>query len=158
MQRALHSLLFLLLSISGIGQQILILEKGTPKNRQRYFQGSQIHVTSTKGEFQGQIIKIDSSHFLVGETKILLSEVKGLRFERRVVSILSNVALLAGAGYVTLDITNAALNKIEPVIDQSVAVTGGVLVAFGLVLWPFRFYEIPINEKNKLFILNTSLN
>lgn len=158
MRRGLLFGLFLFFITSSFAQNVLIFEKGSPKHRTRFFKGSTFTYISVHSSIvqTGIVTAIDSAGFYLNETRVPLTDVKGYVKSRRGVAIISTLLLAAGGGYILLDAANATFNNIDPIFDESVVLSGLAVSAAGVALLPFKRRVFPINERNKLFILDTS--
>jgi hypothetical protein len=84
----------------------------------------------------------------LGEVKI--SHIASIYRDNWLIDILGNLSLIGGVAYFGLDSFNRMINQEYPVCQTETMLISGGMVAFGLVLIPFRYRKITIAEKWRL--------
>lgn len=136
-EKILHCIfisMFLILSYYTNAQtSYFIVERpGTVKNL-KYVEGNQITLMfDMDGKMvisKGRITAIKDSAIVINTlTKIPLNTIREVYKERKIMSMISGVGLMAGAGYFAIDGVNGLLTKRAPVIPvRTLFITGGLL-------------------------------
>ena len=147
--------MILLVSYSVDSQNILLLERSARYKNFKFYEGNQIHVKiktdSSDLHVRGIINAIYDSSIIVNYNNIILiKDIKMVYRPRFWAKLLSYSALVAGAGYLALDVFNRAINHQNPVFDQQTVITSGIIIGAGLILIPFRECWYKIGEKWEL--------
>jgi hypothetical protein len=139
----------------ALGQNILLLEKiGTPK-KFTYQIGDFINV-KTKVQhlrLKNELWSIEDSSVMIGTNyTVRFDDIKSVRRDLYFPKLLSRIMLIAGAGYITLDIVNSLLTG-QQVYNPTALIIGGSLIGVGLVMIPLSHHNINIGFKWKIKVL-----
>jgi len=149
----------LLFCQSASAQKMLMLSK-LGNTRHRYFTFDDyidLKVRPSGVKVKGLIAHIGDSSMTIGKKYDLqYTDIMAIRQRVFWPSILSKVAMIAGAGYLTIDVVNHLINN-EQVFEPSTLYISGSLIAFGLVLIPLSHRYIPIGVRWKLTVMDQPL-
>lgn len=149
----------LFLSQDSYSQYILMLSK-LGKADHRYFSFDdymQLKIHPQGNKVSGAIIHIGDSSMAIGKNyNIAYKDIAAIRQDVFWPGLVSKISLIAGAGYLALDVVNNLINN-EQVFDPSTLYISGSLIAFGLVLIPLSHRYIPIGVRWKLTVMEQPL-
>jgi hypothetical protein len=143
----------------SFSQYILMLSK-LGKTEHKYFSFDdymQLKIHPNGKKVSGAIIHIGDSSMAIGKNyNIPYKDIAAIRQDVFWPGLVSKIALIAGAGYLTLDVVNNLITN-EQVFEPSTLYISGSLVAFGLILIPLSHRYIPIGVRWKLTVMEQPL-
>ncbi|MCX6271366.1 MAG: hypothetical protein NTU44_09145 [Bacteroidetes bacterium] len=138
-------------------QQILVLEKtGTFKNY-KYNKNDYISlkVRGNPKPVKGEINRISDSSIVVDYlNNIKLNEIEKIYRGRWVLTWLPRLGMIAGIGYISIDVLNNILNNIGPVFQPDVMKAGGILIGGALLLSCIGDKRYDLKRDWRLRVLN----
>lgn len=137
--------LSLITASSVIAQRnVLVLENLAKAKSFKYFEGDKIEIQTTDSvTVKGMITAIkDTSIVLDFYSEISLHKIKTVYRTRMLISIVSKVLMIGGAGLVILEAVNGAINANS--LNENVLYTGVGMTAAGALMIPFQKAKYPI--------------
>jgi hypothetical protein len=146
----------LLICQVSFSQKMLMLSKLGNTNH-RYFSFDdhidlKTHPSNLK--VRGLIAYIGDTSMILGKSfNVPYKDIAAIRQDVYWPGIVSKISLIAGAGYLALDVVNNLINN-EQVFDPSTLYISGALIGFGLVLIPLSHRYVPIGVRWKLTVMD----
>jgi hypothetical protein len=134
-------------------QKILIVENIHTQKNFKYYQGSKVmlQLSGKKGRIADNIYEMtDSSVIFEGLGELKLSSVAFIYRENWLIQVLRGLSFLGGTAYFGVDSFNRMINHEYPVVQSETLWISGSMVAFSVVLTPFRYRKINISGNWKL--------
>jgi len=154
----------------GSGQKYLVLDS-SPRlgkfRRYRFFAGDELkfRINNEKTRFKSSIVSISDTSFTIANAgtgkmdlrKFMLKDVKRIKISKRIpfVTEASYYFPIAGLLYIGADFVNKGVDDKRFTTDGSAFIVGGALMAAGFVCYKLSFASVPINDRNKLKVLET---
>jgi len=138
-----------------IGQNILLLEKIGTTKKFSYQVGDYINI-KTKAKhlrLKNFLWSVEDSSIMIGTNyTVRFNDIKSVKRDIYFPKLLSKITLVAGAGYIILDVVNNLING-QQVFNPTTLIIGGSLVGVGLVMIPLSQHNINIGFKWKLKVI-----
>ncbi|MCX6245505.1 MAG: hypothetical protein NTU98_12495 [Bacteroidetes bacterium] len=153
-------LAFLAASLAGYAQQkTLVVEKIGTSRRYAYRSGDDIKIQTRKDHriLKNYLWISSDTAIIVGvRTMVPLSDIGAVYHPTYLPKLMTNLLLIAGAGYIILDSFNNLINH-ELVIEQNTLIIGGSLIAAGVLLIPFHQKKCRIGVHWKVKVLDINI-
>lgn len=158
--RVFSLLVLLLISEEMMAQKFLAVDSRTSIKRWKYSEGDLIMLKlNDQSKIGGQISLLKDSSFMIGKKEIRLSDIKSihLRGHRYGLGIITNVCLIAGAGYFSLDTFNRLINSDDPLVYEGTIVTSGMLFSVAIISDLLNRKRIRIKDSKQIKVLDISV-
>jgi len=155
MIRFLIFIFVIILCHGGFGQNVLMVEKIGTSKKLTYLVGDYINIKTkaNKLRLKNFLWSIEDSSIMIGSNHtVCFNDIYSVRKEIYFPKLLSKITLIAGAGYITLDIINNLING-QQVFNPTSLIIGGSLIGVGLVMIPLSQRNIHIGFKWKLKVI-----
>jgi len=139
----------------GFGQNVLMVEKIGTAKRFSYLVGDYINIKTKakKLHLRNFLWSIEDSSIMIGTNyTVPFEDIKSVRKEIYFPKLLSKITLIAGVGFITLDVINNLING-QQVFNPTTLIIGGSLVGVGLVMIPLSQRNMNIGFKWKLKVI-----
>jgi hypothetical protein len=157
MKKILLLVSLVLISFTALFAQsrnVMVLENLAKGKNFKYFEGDKIEVETTDSvTVKGMITAIKDSTFVLDfYSEISIHKIKTVYRTRALISILSKVMMIGGAGLVILEAVNGAISSSS--MNENLLYTGVGITAAGALMIPFQKAKYPIGPgQSKLKIL-----
>jgi hypothetical protein len=140
-------------------QNVLLLERPGTTKYFMYKVGKPITVTSVKSKFpvSGEITMINDSAVAINDYRILLSDIKTVTRYSKFLFNLRNTLFGGVVLYFGFSVINHSIHNEHPVIDRSVPVVCGSLIAAGGLSHLFKSRIFVIGKPRRLRVINLSI-
>ena len=149
----LITLFFILIASSAIAQQYLVLEKAGTARNFKYKPGDDITIGMKNSGFvfSGTISAIGDTSFIMDTyTELKFNKIQYVYRARSLMKILPGFLMTAGIGYIALSGVNRTINHEYPILDESILITGAVLVGSSLAIRPLKTRKFDLTDKWRL--------
>ena len=139
----------------GFGQNVLMVEKIGTAKRFSYLVGDYINIKTKakKLHLRNFLWSIEDSSIMIGTNyTVPFEDIKSVRKEIYFPKLLSKITLIAGVGFITLDVINNLING-QQVFNPTTLIIGGSLLGVGLVMIPLSQRNMNIGFKWKLKVI-----
>ena len=144
--------------VESQAQEFLVLEKMGTKKRHEYFTGDEIIFKLSDDDFfqKDEIVGIGNGEifFATGPVQLIDLEKISLSNRKRTMKGTGTTLVVAGLGYMIIDLFNKTITEGEVYIDPKVARTTGIIAGTGLVMVALSKKRISLKKNWRLRIVD----